>query len=234
MGNEKKTVTIHPTSNRALQQIDRFWKWFAAHEEALLNALRLGLDSEAVLYHFDQHLSGVSKRILCLIRISTDGATKSRIIFSAEGYRKLFPKILALELRAPRLVHFTVQAFIKPMDDKTDVYEGTDAPYEFDGYSLQISQLYVSLLDYDLSRKQLQVKIHIPEYEQLAYHDDLAFNLHFIVMELIGEIAYRKHVKRIVIGGMPSSDNGLVKLIALSDLIDGLYLGTPWKKTRTI
>jgi len=46
------------------------------------------------------------------------------IIFTYNGYRKLFTKIIALENQAPALEHFTAQAFIKPIEDPSEYLNG--------------------------------------------------------------------------------------------------------------
>jgi hypothetical protein len=47
--------------------------------------------------------------------------------------------------------------------------------------------------------------------------------LKFIVMDVIGEIAYRKHIKKIEFTQKPTTPNGLLNLIELPDYIDYLY-----------
>ena len=42
-------------------------------------------------------------------------------------------------------------------------------------------------------------------------------------MDVIGEIAYRKHIKKIEFAQKPITPNGLLDLIELPDYIDYLY-----------
>ena len=88
-------------------------------------------------------------------------------IFSAKGNQNLFPLLIALEEQAPKLKYFIPQAFIKPMQNKTAVKNGTDLPYAFSQYQLKISNIYLTLIDYNSSTKQLKIKIHIPNYNTL-------------------------------------------------------------------
>ena len=103
-----------------MKQVNRFWTWFQDNEQALKNAFFLGINSEEVLFHFTRNLNYVSKRIGFVIKTQTQNKEDDRylIIFTAGGYRKLFPKLIALEEQAPPLELFRPQAFIKTMQNQ--------------------------------------------------------------------------------------------------------------------
>ena len=98
-----------------MKQISKFCCWFQDNEEAIKNALLLGINTKEVFYHLNRNYSYISKRIGFLIISPSKGQDKYTIIFTADGYRKLFPKIIALEEQAPQLQNFIPQAFIKPV-----------------------------------------------------------------------------------------------------------------------
>jgi hypothetical protein len=50
------------------------------------------------------------------------------IIFTYNGYRELFPKIIALETRKPAMENFTAEAFIKPIEDASEYLNGNGQP----------------------------------------------------------------------------------------------------------
>ena len=214
-----------------MKQIHRFWNWFQDNEQAISNAIRLGINTKELALHLNRNLGYVSKRIGFYIITPVMGE-KSTIIFSGAGYRKLFPKLVALEELAPKLEHFIPQAFIKPMQDKAAILDGTDAGYNFGRYRIRISELRMALVDYNIQTKQLRIRIYISNYDSLKKYSTLQDNLHYILMVVLGEIAYRKHIKGVELDDLPNGHNGLLNLIELPDYIDYLYQINSPRKTR--
>ena len=215
-------------------QITKFWKWFQDNEEAIKNALLLGINTEEVFHHFNKNYRCISKRIGFLIGSPSKDKDKFTIIFTADGYRKLFPKLIALEDQAPQLQYFIAQAFIKPIQDKTPYLTGVDKPYIFNKYKIKISKLQIAIFDYNTTTKKLKINLYIPAYERIKKYDDIEDNLKFIVMGVIGEIAFRKHIIKIEYLELPKATNCLLKLIELPDYIDYLYKINSRKKTREV
>ena len=145
-----------------MKHIDKFWHWFQDNEQALKNAFFLGINSEEVLFHFTRNLNYVSKRIGFVIKRPSDDSDKSLIVFTGGGYRKLFPKLIALEEQAPKLQRFRPQAFIKPMQNIDEIKHSTDDPIYCENYTLKISEMQFSLLDFNVATKQLTLTIYFP------------------------------------------------------------------------
>lgn len=206
-----------------MKQITNFWNWFQDNEEVIKNAFLLGIKTKEVFENLNRNYKYISKRIGFLIIGPGEEQEKSIIIFTAAGYRKLFPKIIELEETAPKLQHFIPQAFIKPIQNFEKYRQGKDTPYTFENFKIQISQLQFALLDYNITTKQLKIKLYIPNYNQIIYFEELTMELELIVMVIIGEIAYRKHIKKIEFAQKPTTPNGLLNLIELPDYIDYLY-----------
>ena len=226
-----------------MKQISKFWSWFQDNEEAIKNALLFGFKTKELvivrrndeaIFHFKRNLNYISKRIGFLIISPSKNQDKYTIIFTAEGYRKLFPKLIALEDQAPQLQYFIAQAFIKPIQDKTPYLTGNDEPYIFKKYKIKISQLQIALADYNITAKQLKINLYIPAYDRIKDCDEIENNLKYLVMEVIGEIAFRKHIKRIEFLEVPEATNGLLSLIELPDFIDYLYKINSRQKTREV
>ena len=78
-------------------------------------------------------------------RITVDGKridkSTGKFVFTGAGYRKLFPKLIALEEQAPKLDLFRPQAFIKPMQNTDEIKQGTDDPIYCENYTLKISKM---------------------------------------------------------------------------------------------
>jgi hypothetical protein len=89
-------------------------------------------------------------------------------------------------------------------------------------------------LDYNSDTKQLKIKLYLPNYHDIKHSEDLEANIDFIIMLIIGEIAFRKHIKQIVLAQLPQPSSGLLSLIELPDYIDYLYKINSRKKTRQV
>ena len=206
-----------------MKQITKFWSWFQDNEEAIKNAFLLSINTEEVFFHLTRNLNYVSKRIGLMIKAPNSNSDKCLIIFTGEGYRKLFPKLIALEEQAPRLELFYTQAFIKPMEKVQQIILGKDSPYTFENYKIKISDLQMLLLDYNIGTKQLKIKIFIKNYNEIKHFEELQTDIKFILMEIIGEINYRKHIKYFELEQIPINQMGLLNLIELPVYIDYLY-----------
>ena len=217
-----------------MKQISKFWNWFQDNEEAIKNALIQSINSKEVFHHLNRNYSYISKRIGFLLISPSKNHDKYTIIFTADGYRKLFPKIIALEDQAPQLKYFIPQAFIKPIQDKTPYLTGKDEPYIFKKYKIKISQLYLALVDYNITTKQLKINLYVPAYESIKDYDEIEIDLKYLVMDVIGEIAFRKHIKNIEFLELPEATHGLLCLIELPEYIDYLYKINSTRKTRVI
>jgi hypothetical protein len=217
-----------------MKQITTFWNWFQDNEEAIKNAFLLGINTEEVFTHLLRNYNYISKRIGFIIYAPQKNTEKCKIVFTAEGYRKLFPKIIALEDHAPKLRYFIPQAFIKPMQQVTKIKKGTDLACTYENYEFKMSDLQIALPDYNVTTKQLNIKLYIPNYDRVKHFEELQNDLKFLVMEVIGEIAFRKHIKLIEIDQLPQLFNGLLPLIELPDYIDYLYKINAKGTTRII
>lgn len=217
-----------------MKQINTFWNYFKKNEQEILNAILLGINTEEILSQITTKLDYVSKRIEYIIKAPKTINDKFIIIFTGNGYRKLFPKIIALENQAPSLVNFTAQAFVKPIEDNAKYKNGTDDPCSFGNYSLKISEIQIALLDYNIATKQLKINLYLPYFNEIKQYDDLKLNIDWILMQIIGEIAFRKHIKQIQLNQLPLEPKGLLCIIELPEFIDYLYKINSRKKTRQV
>ena len=204
-----------------MKEITKFWNWFQDNEEAIKNALIFGTNAKEVFYHLDRNFFYISRRIGYSFHWSATG--KTILIFTAGGYTKVFPKIAALEDQAPHLNHFKIQGFIKPITNFEPFIKGIDCALVFENYKFKISKLYFSILDYNTITKQLVIKLHIPKFESIKHCQELKMDITFILMYVIGEIAYKKHIKSLEIEQLPESTNSLIKLFELPQYIEHLY-----------
>ena len=141
---------------------------------------------------------------------------------------------MALETQAPPLEHFTAQAFIKPLENTEEYKHGCDKPVIFENYEIKISEIQIALSDYNIATKQLKINLYLPDYNEIKQYEDLKLNIDWILMQIIGEIAFRKHIKQIQLNQLPLEPKGLLPLIELPDYIDYLYKINSRKKTRQV
>ncbi len=217
-----------------MKKITSFWNYFQKNEQEIINAFFLGINTDEICSQFIKKLNSISKRIGFEITKPSNNQDKCRIIFTAYGYRKLFPKIIALEEQAPHFEYFTAQAFIKPFDDVEKYRNGTDDPIFYANYQIKISELQMVLADYNTATKQLKINIYLPDYNEIKHYDDLKFEIDWILMHIVGEIDFRKHIKQTELNQLPLDDCGLLSLIDLPDFIDYLYKINSRRKTRQI
>ena len=92
----------------------------------------------------------------------------------------------------------------------------------------------MALLDYNIVKKEIKIDMHLPDYDELKQYDDLELTIEYIIMWIIGEIAFRKHIKEINLYPMPLEPKDLFRLMELPDFIDYLYQINSRKKTRIV
>lgn len=197
-------------------------------------ALLIGLNNEEVFYHLNRNLNYVSKRIGFFLSPHSEKQDKCSIIFTAYGYPKLYAKVSALQDLAPELQHFIPEAFIKPTAYLNRIKEKKDLPQIYQNYSFRVSDLQMTVLDYNITTKQLKIKIFIADYDTLKQLDDLDYHLEFIIMAILGEIAFKKHIKKIEFAQLPQPAIGLINLAELPELIEYLYKINSRDKTRFV
>lgn len=186
-----------------MKKITTFWNYFHKNEQEITNAILLGINTEEVLYQISKKLDYVSRRIGYEIKFPKSSSDKFIIIFTGNGYRKLFAKIIALENQAPTLVNFAAKAFIKPLEDVTEYKSGKDESCNCGNYEIKMSELQIALLDYNIETKQLKIDVYLPNHNELKHCKDLKDNINWIVMQIVGEITYSKHIKEIQLHQMP-------------------------------
>ena len=92
----------------------------------------------------------------------------------------------------------------------------------------------MALLDYNIAKKEIKIDLYLPDYCKLKQYDDLESTIEYIVMQIIGEIAFRKHMREINLHPMPLEPKGLLPLMEVPDFIDYLYKINSRKKPRQI
>lgn len=195
--------------------IQNFWNWFQDNEQVIYYALKLGINTDEVMKYLDQNLDYVSKRIEYIIYENSSKTDNYQIIFSAFGYKKLFPKIAALGDRAPQLEYFTIQTFIKPYtkDNFNQIPEG---------FQNLINQSWIKLEDYNITNKKIKLILYLPEYFDFENEIESFIKAETTLMFTLGEVNYKTHIADFEIQPAPQNINGLLSLTELPEFIDYL------------
>lgn len=217
-----------------MKQITTFWNYFKKNEQEIINALFLGINGDEIYSQFKKKCNNISKRMGFEITKPANNRDKYRIVFTAYGYRKLFPKILALETQSPPLEYFTVQAFIQSFENTEEYKNGSDKPIICENYEIKISEIQIALADYSIETKRLKINLYLPHFNEIKQYDDLKLNIDWIVMQVIGEMALFKNIQQINLYQMPLEPVGLLPLIELPEFIAYLYQINSRKKTRIL
>lgn len=225
---------LKPITENSRKKINTFWNYFKKNEQKIYYAFHLNIKKKEVISQMLKKLEYVSKSIGFVIRPSTEFEDKYLIIFTGNGLRRLFAKMIALENHAPTLEHFTAQAFIKPLEDTTMYKDGTDEPCDCKNFEIKISEIQMALADYNIATKKLKIDLYLPEYNELKQYEDLEATIEYIVTQIIGEIAFHKHIREINLHQMPLEPIGLLSLIELPDYIAYLYQINSRRKTRIV
>ena len=195
-------------NHRQIKNIQNFWNWFQDNEQAIYHACKLEINKEEVFFHIQRNLNYISKRIEIIIYEVPNQVNKLHIMISALGYKKLFPKVIALGDTAPKLEHFTIHTFIKPITrDNKNILPSI--------ISIAMHQIFIKLEDYNTATKKVVLIIYAPESME-------KFNLSFLLYFTLGEVNYKKHIKEVYYRPLPKSTNGLLSLSELPEFIDYL------------
>jgi len=225
---------LKPITENSKKKINTFWNWFQKNEQEIYYAFHLNIKKKEMIAQMLKKLEYVSKSIGFVIKPSNEFENKYIFIFTGNGLRRLFAKIIALENQAPTLEHFTAQVFIKPLEDTTMYKDGTDEPCDCKNFEIKISEIQMALSDYNIVKKALKIDLYLPDYYELEQYEDLEATIDYIVTQIIGEIAFHKHIREINLHPMPLEPAGLLPLIELPEYIAYLYQINSRRKTRMV
>jgi hypothetical protein len=200
---------------RQQKTIKNFWTWFQQNEQAIYHAYKLGINSDEVIENLHRNLNYVSKRIVIYIYTQNNQPNKFCFLFSAHGYQKLFPKIIALGENKPRLEYFTANTFLKPLcaDNKNQFSEKIIE---------MIGSIFIKLEDYNIASKKVIITLYYPE--GLTKEDKVNSRLYIktLLRFTLGEVNYKKHIKDVYYKSLPKNTSGLLSLTELPEFIDYL------------
>ncbi|NHN24148.1 hypothetical protein FIA58_000530 [Flavobacterium jejuense] len=212
-------------NNRQLKTIQNFWRWIEDNETNIYNAMALGIKTDEVMQHLERNLNYVSKRLGYIIVCEREGV---KLYITAFGQRKLFPKLIALEETIPKLTQLIPSAFIKPIANKEPYRNKQDDYFVFSEIKVKISDLYLQLDDFNTTSKKINITVFHPYKETKNLYEAIET----MIALVIGEVAFKKHVKNIEIKPIANNTNGLLQLIELDEYITYLYSYVAFKRIK--
>lgn len=200
------------------KQIKSFWNWFIVNEKQLEEAFLNRKFNDEVFNNLNRKLGYVSKRIGFII--IGNKSKKLRLIITAHGYTKLFPKVKAIIKNAPRIANWKFQSLIKPKLDVEKYQEGNDLPYIFPDFELKISELYFRPLEFNTFKKNMKIVVYINNHIFHFNNEALAEAIQIIIQDLIGEVNFKKSIALVQLAQLPDNPQNLVHLYELQEYID--------------
>ena len=199
---------------RQIKTIQNFWTWFQDNEQAIYNACKLEINKDEVLFHLERNLNYVSKRIEHFITNHPQNENKLKVFFTAHGYRKLFPKMKALEEKIPILEYFSIQVYITPLN-----HGNPQIP------SIMIETIKntgVKLEDYNIASKKILLTLYFNENIMQLKEKKIERHAYLLLLFTLGEVKYKKHVYDFKFKQEPENTSGLLSLSELPEFIDYL------------
>lgn len=209
------------TTPQMLKQITSFWKWFAENERQIFLEF---IENDEELPYTNQlrvKFSKLSKRIewICVGESETG---KLKMVLSADGYRKLIPKINAIIENAPLVEYWEFKNLFQPNTNLESIKEGLDLGYKFFDFSLKTSDLYFTILEYNTVYKKMKIQVFLKNKERIFSSNHLDFAIELTLKELIGEMNLRRHISSVQKAPLPENKNKLIPLYKLQQYIDFL------------
>jgi hypothetical protein len=205
-----------------LRQIKSFWNWFEANEKQIMEAFTQNIEHDETFKMLNKKLSYVSKRIGFILIGCKSKTQKIKLIITAHGYKKLFPKVNGLIKNAPKLNDWAFEAFIQPKTDLEVFKQGMDKPYIFQDFELKTSELYFKPLEFNTFQKKMKIVVYLKKYK---YHfDNYAIDeaVYIMIQDLIGEENFKKTIDLVQLAQLPDNPKNLVHLYELQEYIDFL------------
>lgn len=210
---------ITPVMHR---RIKSFWKWFHQNETQIQEAFFTNAKHDKVFKQLDHKLGYVSKRISYMLSGKKSQPGKIKMIITAHGYRKLFPKVKALISNAPKSENWEFQAFIQPKTDLEAFKQGIDNPYVFQDFELKTSELYFKPLEFNTYQKKMKIMVYMKNYKYHFDNETIDEAVFIIIQELVGEENLKKSISLVQLAQLPENPKNLIHLYELQEYIDFL------------
>lgn len=205
-----------------LRRIKLFWIWFFQNETQIQEAFFTNVKHDKVFKQLDYKLGYVSKRIGYIVSGKNSQSGKIKIIITAHGYSKLFPKVKALISHAPLSENWEFKALIQSNTNLAAFKQGIDDPYIFQDFELKTSELYFTPLEFNTYRKKMKIMVYMKNYKYHFDNNMIDEAVYIIIQDLVGEENYKKSIDLVQLAQLPENPKNLIHLYELQEYIDFL------------
>ena len=210
--------------------IKSFWNWFQKNEIEIFKALLYFENYDNTLNQFKTRVEKISNKIGFIIKAADKSKTKFNIIFTAHGNPKLFNLVKQITEQAPQLPNWKFQAFIQPSEEIEKYKQGLEDDYIFQDFSLKGNEVNFPIIDYNTTKKKLNIIIYINNYNYHFENEFLEEAIYIILEDVAGEKAAKNNITLVQLAQLPNQPQNLIKLYELQTYIDLFNLGKRQKK----
>lgn len=207
-------------SNTTTKNTKSFWNWFQKNEIEIFKAL-INLDKyDSTLNQFKTRLAKISNKIGFIIKATDKTNTKFKVIFTVHGNKKFFNLVNFITEQAPILPNWIFQASIQPSEKIEKFKQGLEEDYIFQDFSLKVSEVYFSIIDYNTTKKKVNIVIYINNYN---YHFESEFfeeSIFIILEDLVGEKAAKNNITLVQLAQLTNEPKNIIHLYELQTYID--------------
>lgn len=214
----KHKKTISPS---AKQKIEAFWKWFNKNRLEIENAVQYHENTEQVLNNFKNKIAQISKYLGFVLKgPKKDKSPYFTFIFTVGGQLKKVRWVHAIVDCAPNIPNWKIQALVQPCEDLEVIKSGNDKPFRTPDFELKISEMYFDMIDYDIHKKTISIKVFVQNYKYHYDNEYLEEIVHIALEELLGEIAFKNSISNIEIAQIPNNQESLLPLYEIPQYIN--------------
>jgi len=204
-----------------IKQIKLFWKWFEENESLIFLDFTENDPDQLYTNQLREKFNRLSRRIEWIC-VGESASGKLKMVLSANGYRKLIPKINAVIENAPQLDNWEFQNLFQPNTNLESIIQGLDLGYTFFDFSLKTSDIYFTILEYNTVYKKMRIQVFLKNKERIFSSNHLDFAIELTLKELIGEMNLRRHISAIEKAPLPENKKKLIPLYKLQLYIEFL------------
>lgn len=202
--------------------ITDFWSYFTANNFAfmMLNELEIEIKNEKLnelkrlLHHFHPKLGF----------LLNSGYGQYNLIITAYGNPYLFKSVELLVKYAPEIINWDISAFIQPSTEIEKYKNGTDAPFNYHGISLKISEMKYTIIGNETNPLQISLNIFIKNYIVCSYDDYLVTAVYTLLELLLGEKSFTNEIVFVNISQLTADVELNQKPVPLFNLPDYINL----------
>ena len=183
-------------------------------------AIRQRENTLQILSNLNKRIANISKYVGFVLKGPNADDTKIFIIiFTVGGQLKKVRWAKAFENSAPSIPNWKIQALVQANTDLEKIKLGNDSPFRFNDFELKLSEMYFTMVDYNIHKKMISIEVYLQNYQ---FHYDNPFlkeSVIDVMEEILGEIAMKNSISNIQLAQIPNEIDDLIPLYELPKYI---------------